>query len=907
MVKSAKCGTMPGEGPLSKDSLRQDFAKEYEKYYSTELFKEEGFVRKKCKLCGKYFWTADPNREICGSPDHEPYTFIKDKPIDIDLVSFWKKFAKFFKDNGHEIIESYPVVSRWRQDLYFVIAGIQDFQRIENGRMSFEYSANPLLVPQMCMRFSDIPNVGVSGRHGTSFIMANQTAFNYPKEGYWRDRTIELNFKVLKELLGLKKEEITYVEDVWAMGDFSEFGPDLETYSHGLELVNNVFTQFEYFNGRMRELDGKVVDVGWGFERLPWFLSGTHTMYDVIYKKELEYLYKSSGIKPDRVLYAKVAGALASIDIAENRGSKAEEEMLKRLGIDRNSYFNVIKPMQAMYAIADHARTIMFAVNDGALPSNVGGGYNLRVLLRRIFDFMEKYSLNFDLMRLIEIEAKNLKEMYPHIDESLNETSKVIEIEKGRYDKTKAEAKKIVEALLSKNKEITTEKLKTLYESHGITPDFISAAAKEKGIILEIPEDAYSEIMADDFVEARKKKNEVIEIDTTGIPPTEKLYYSFATEANAKVIKQEGNMLVLDKTPFYPEGGGQEADHGTINGIDVVDVKIANGLIVHFLKEAKHFSLGEIVECKVDKERRIRLMAHHTATHLISAAARKVLGKHAWQEGAKKGEDKAHIDISHYERLSDEQVKEIENTANAFITNGIKVTAKEMERKEAEGRFGFSIYQGHGVPSGKLRIVEIGDLNGNLIDAEACGGLHLVGKESEIGLIRIIGSYRIHDGIDRLEFVAGKAAVDYINSIEKEIKQIAAIASVDTDKVGQGIESKLAELKEVKKKYELIRDELAEKIAKNLTMEKEQVIIKELPYEREMLRKIALSVLELEKSKAVLLYNSDGDIVAVAGKDSSKSAIKLLNENAEKIAGKGNKVKGGGTDRIAEGKVLKQE
>ncbi len=888
---------------LNKETLRKEFSGDYKKYYSTSIFETEGFERKKCTKCGKYFWTADSAREMCGDPDHEPYTFIKDHPKEVDYVDFWNKFSKFFKDNGHEVIESYPVVSRWRQDLYFVIAGIQDFQRIENGKMSFEYSSNPLLVPQMCMRFGDIPNVGVTGRHGTSFIMANQTAFNYPKEGYWRDRTIELNYEVLTKLLGIKRDQISYVEDVWAMGDFSEFGPDLETYSHGLEIVNNVFTQFEYTGGKINELKGKVVDVGWGFERLPWFVSGEQTMYDVIFRKELEYLYRSSGIKPDKKLYAKIAGALGTVDISERHSPAAEEKLVEGLGIDRSDYFDIVKPMQAMYAIADHAKTLMFAVNDGALPSNVGGGYNLRIILRRAFDFIDRYGLNFDMMKLIEIEAKTLKGIYPHIGESLSETREVIEVERARYDKSKREARKIIEGLISKGASVTKERLRTLYESNGITPDFISAAAKEKGISIELPEDAYSDIITGDFAETRRKEKEKIDMDIEGVRPTEKLYYSFASAAKAKVIRLKDNMAVLDRTPFYPEGGGQEADHGVIGAVEVADVKIANGVIVHFVKGKAGFKEGDEVECKVDMDRRLRLMAHHTATHIISAAARKVLGKHAWQEGARKGAEKAHIDIAHYERLSDKQVMEIENTANGYITNGIKVSMKEMERTEAESKFGFSIYQGHGVPSGTLRIVEVEDLKGRVIDAEACGGLHLAGMESMIGLIKIIASYRIHDGIDRLEFVAGKAAADYVNSMENSIRRIAQIAETDADKLGTGIEAKLAELKEFRDRYEKTREELASRIADTLAASKERVVVSRLDYEREMLRMIATLAVNSSKSKAVILYNSGNEAVAISGTASGKSALALLNENAEKIGGKGAKLRGGGSERIAEGKI----
>jgi len=894
---------------LNKESLRRDFSKDYKKYYSTKLFESEGFERKRCKACGKYFWTSDSSRELCGDPSHEPYSFIKANPKRVGYADFWKVFASFFKKNGHEIIESYPVVSRWRQDLYFVIAGIQDFQRIENGRINFEYNANPLLVPQMCMRFSDVPNVGVSGRHFTSFMMANQTAFNYPKEGYWRDRTIELNFKALTGILGIKKENITYVEDVWAMGDFSEFGPCLESFSGGLEIVNSVFTQFEYAQGKVNELKGKVVDVGWGFERLLWFNSGTQTAYDAVFPKELDYIYSSAGFKPDHGLYARIAGAAGTIDIAEERKGNEELKLIERLGIEKAKYLNIIKPMQAIYAIPDHLRSILFGVSDGALPSNVGGGYNLRILLRRVFDFVERYNLSFDMMKVIEIEAKELKPIYPEIDESIDEIGEIIELERNRYNNTKSAARRIVLDMVSKGEPVTKDKLKVLYESNGITPDFIGAVAKEKGMQIEMPEDAYSDIMAGDFVSGRRKKTEEIALNVSGISPTKKLYYEFADHSISTVQKSEGNMLVLDKSPFYPEGGGQEADHGTIDGVQVIDVKSVSGVIIHFLKKAKHFKKGERVECKVDMERRLRLMAHHTATHLVSAAARKVLGKHAWQEGAHKGEDKAHIDIAHYERLNEEQIKEIENTANNFIVNGIKVSMEEMERHEAETKFGFSIYQGHGVPSGRLRIVEIDDTRGNLIDAEACGGLHLMGMESNIGIIKIISSYRIHDGIDRLEFVAGKAAVEYIAGLEERIRRIAELAGVDANNAGKGVEDKIAELRELKEKYEKLEESLSVAVSENLLASNEMqdgVIIQMLDYDRKMLRRIATNVVEKKRSLAVILYNSSYDAVAISGTESGKSAAALLNENAAKIAGKGARLKGGGSDRIAEGKISLQ-
>jgi alanyl-tRNA synthetase len=886
---------------LDKAQLRSDFSRNPGKYYTTETFKKEGFERKRCRECGKYFWTTDNARELCGDPSHEPYSFIKDNAREVNYLDFWKRFSKFFKKERHSIIGSYPVVSRWRQDLYFTIAGIQDFQRIENGRISFEYPSNPLMVPQICMRFNDISNVGITGRHFTSFMMANQTAFNYPKEGYWRDRTIGINFKFLTDVLGIKKDDLTYIEDVWAMGDFSEFGPSLEFFSKGLELGNNVFTQFEYSNDSIKELKGKVVDVGWGFERLLWYYSGAQTAYDSAFRKELEYIYSNTGIKHDARAYAKIARGFGQIDTTELKGvDEFEKRLLGKVGMSESDYTDLIKPMQAAYAIADHTRTLLFAISDGALPSNVGGGYNLRIALRRVFDLMGEYGLDIDLMKLMEMHSNELVGIYSHIKESTDEMSEIIEVERKRYENTKAAALKIVSSVIEGHEPLTPERVRTLYESNGITPDFIKSVADSRKVKIEIPEYTYVSLVKGDFTEKRKEAK-LHGIDIDGIPSTVKLFYKNAQESNSRILLASGNMVVLDKTPFYAESGGQEADYGTINGIQVKDVQSVNGVIVHTLAKPIGSKKGQAARCIVDKERRSRLMAHHTATHLVSAAARSVLGKHAWQEGAKKSYDKAHIDIAHYEKLSDAQIGAIEGKANSYIMNGIKVTVNEMDRKKAEARFGFSIYQGHGVPSGKLRIVQVRDLSGNLIDAEACGGLHLEGKESEIGLIKITSSSRIHDGINRIEFVAGPAALEHLNAVEQSIDRLARLTGVDRDKLEPGLSARLKELEMYRSEYEAMKERLGGYIVKELEGAQERTLSRELDCDREMLRKIATKFADSRKDSTVLLYNKALDAVAISGSDSKEDALEFARERAKMI---GRDFKGGGSKRIAEGKLV---
>jgi alanyl-tRNA synthetase len=888
---------------VSEIELREKFSSKPEIYYKTELFENEGFVRKKCKLCGKFFWTADSSRDLCGDAEHEGYSFFKDKPTEIEYVEFWNKFSEFFKKNGHEVINRYPVVSRWRQDLYFTIASIQDFQRIEKGKMSFEYNANPLIVPQICLRFNDILNVGVTGRHLTSFMMAGQHSFNYPKEGYWRDRTIELNFNFLTKILGIKKEKITYIEDVWAMGDFSEFGPSLESFANGLELSNSVFTEFESVNNQIRELQNKVIDVGWGFERLIYYYTGHQTVFDAIYKKELAYIYRNAKINPDINLYSKIASKLGEInlDATSRFTSSAEKKIIESAGINENDYFSIIKPMQAAYAIADHSMTLLYAMTDGALPSNVGGGYSLRVLLRRIFDFIDKYKIDIDIIELMKIEAKRLEKLYPELSSNLDIIKKVIDIERIRYEKMRTDAKKIVINMIEKKEILTKEKMRTLYESNGITPEFINKVSKSINSNFEVPDEYYNYILKGDFAEKEKKKKEEFNINIDNIPKTEKLYYNLETSAIAKVLIANNNYVILDKTPFYPEGGGQEADTGIIDDEKVKDVQIINGVIIHIMENPTKLKEGQIVKCIVNENRRLRLMVHHTATHIISASARKILGKHAWQEGTHKSPIKAHIDIAHYEKFSDEQINEIEKLANDYILKGIKVEINEMKRGEAEEKFGFSIYQGHGVPSKKLRIIIIKDYNNNLIDAEACGGLHLISKENSLGIIKIISTSRPHDGINRIEFVAGPAALDYIKEMEQSIKRIASISGIDKDKLEQGIETQIKELQKYRKEYKLIIEKLSDYIANELNTNKAQTIIKELDYDRLILRTIATNVTEKDKKKVVLLYNKNNEFVCVCGDDSENKANEFLVNNVNLI--KKGKFVGGGSKKIAEGRI----
>jgi len=412
----------------------------------------------------------------------------------------------------------------------------------------------------------------------------------------------------------------------------------------------------------------------------------------------------------------------------------------------------------------------------------------------------------------------------------------------------------------------------------------------------------YSSIIKGDFTEKPNKKDR-FDLDVSGIKKTEKLFYNFALESDSKVLLCSSDMVVLDKTPFYAESGGQEADHGTIDGIKVKDVQSQNGVIVHLLEGRPNFKVGSKVHCLVDRKRRMQLIAHHTATHLISAAARSVLGKHAWQEGAHKGVAKAHIDIAHYEKLSDKQIKEIEATANSYLQNGIRVTMKEMDRNEAESKFGFSIYQGHGIPVARPRIVEITDMEGNMIDAEACGGIHAMGIESIIGTIKIIGSQRIHDGIDRLEYVAGLASYKHINSMEEKLLEAERILGTDSSKLTDTLSQMSKQLSEYKSAIESMKSEKVSQAAEKLLSSNEKSMIYEMDYDIDMLRQIATKVVDTDSSRIIILHNKSGNVVCISGNDSGKDASEFIKSSLAKLKAK--EFRGGGSKRIAQGMLIK--
>ena len=741
---------------MDKKEILKEFSSDPDRYYKVKLFEEQGFVRKSCLKCKRFFWTLDSGRELCPDDADDTYSFIGDPPTTkrFDYTQAWKEVESFFVKNGHTSVSRYPVVCRWRDDLYFTIASIVDFQRIMGSKVVFEFPANPLVVPQTCLRFKDLENVGVTGRHFSSFCMIGQHSIPN-SQGYWKDKCVDLDFRLLTNQFGIKEEEVVFVEDVWAGG--GSFGSSLEYFVKGLELGNAVFTEFQGELGKHTTLDQKIIDMGAGLERFAWITMGTPTAYDCCFGPITNHLFEKIGIDSDSEMLRKYFTAIAkNLEIHEDL-IDVRRHAANSAGLTQDQINRIITPLEGMYLIADHLRTLIFAITDGALPSNVGGGYNLRMMLRRINGTMDRLNLKLDIDELVDMHIDYLKDTYPELDAKRQDVKTILKLESERYVESKTRMGKMAGRLKEKGRAPTVDELITLYESDGITPEYL----KEIDVISEIPSSFYAKLS--DLHQSDKKKD-VEQLPLENIPETEMLFYKDdPMEFDAKVLKVFDKSVVLDRTSFYARGGGQEPDHGTIAGARVIDVNKHGGVIIHEI-EGQTPKEGSTVSCKVDVTRRANITKNHTSTHILNSSARGVLGSWIWQHSAFKEADHARLDITHHSSLTDQQVQDIENVANDIVAKDMSVTIENYDRGTAEQKYGFKIYQGGVVPVKSVRIVSIEDF-----DVEACGGTH-VKKTKEVELIKITKTKRIQDGVVRLEFVSGPTAREYVK--QQEIEQL---------------------------------------------------------------------------------------------------------------------------------------
>jgi len=782
-----------------KDVLRAKFSKDPKRYYEVDLFTREGFIRKQCSNCGRFFWTLNQDRETCPEPPCQQYDFVGNPPTNrrFDYVDAWNQIESFFVKNGHTSIKRYPVVCRWRPDLFFTVASIIAFQRIEGGEIVFDMPANPLIIPQTCLRFNDIQNVGISGKHYSSFGMIGQHSI-MDGEGYWKDRCIDLDFELLTGPFGIKPEEVIFTEDVWV--GFGAFGYSLEYNVRGLELGNAVFTEFKGTPSNYKIMQDKVIDMGAGLERFAWITQGTPTSYDSVFGPVMKKLITRSNTEYDKEFYLKysrIAGMfnideIPDIDAAKTHASKI-------LKVSKEELTNQTSKLEALYALADHVRTLVFAISDGGLPSNVGGGYNLRVILRRALSFIDKFKWNISLEEVATWHIDYLKEIYPELEEHRDEIATILHVEKQRYRKTMERTSKIVHDITKNKKPQSITELIQLYDSEGITPEML----KKQGLQIEIPSDFYAKVTDLHMMDKEDKDKPKFDIDK--LLPTRLLFYENQhqfefTGTIVKIINDK--CIILDQTAFYPRSGGQEPDHGFIGGSEVYGVEKYGNVVIHKVKE-NHLVEGQKIRCKVDEKRRITLARHHTATHLVNRAAQKILGSWVWQHSAYKDIDKARLDITHFAHLTDIEIAKIESLANSAIRLNLPVKTELLTRSNAEQKYGFRLYQGGVVPTRELRVLNISDW-----DVEACGGTH-TSMTGDIGIIKILKSERIQDGIERIEFVGGEPALKHIQQRDDTLKKLSEIVESPHDKVVKVVTDLKKTNDILKKKQKQLTKELA--------------------------------------------------------------------------------------------------
>ena len=534
--------------------------------------------------------------------------------------------------------------------------------------------------------------------------------------------------------------------------------------------------------------------MGIGLERIPWLINGSATSYIDVFNSAFEWLTKTLDVSVNSEIWEKYGKLSCKLNIDEV--SDVEEvwkEISKEAGVEVNELKEAINQAKELYVLLDHTRTLMMTIQDGSLPSNVGGGFNVRNMLRRVFailtrnNWWEKIDLD-GLMILFDKHKNDLQGIVGEFPE-FKSFKDIVTIEYERWLNTFTTQKDKLDKLMKKKNGLSLDDWITAMTAWGIPADIISEVTKQP-----VPGNLYYELAQRE--ERRAKVATTFLYDTAHLPETENLYYidHKTSKFEAKVIDVFANLeangakniVILDKSAFYPLSGGQATDTGELI-IDGEQYKVVNcekigKSVLHFLDRplpnpnTLHYK-GMRVTGVINMNRRDQLRRHHTATHIIFAACRRVLGPHVWQAGAKKTEEQAHLDITHFSGLTHEEEMQIENEANRIILSAKKIDKYFVDKAEAELTYGFGLYQGGVVPGSQLRIVNIEET-----DVEACCGTHC-DNTSEVGWIRIAKSTRISDGIVRLYFVAGEKTIERLNMETGILNDLCDLWSVSENQV----------------------------------------------------------------------------------------------------------------------------
>ena len=869
------------------------------KDYELEFFKSNGFQRRQCSRCGRHFWTLG-HSDTCGEAPCVEYTFIGNPLFKEKLTvhEMRESYLSFLEREGHERIARYPITARWRDDVFFTQASIYGFQPwVIEGVV--DPPANPLGISQTCVRFNDIDNVGKTGSHFTMFEMMAHHVFNRKgKEIYWKDRTTELCHRFLTEVQGLEPKAVNYSEAWWEGG--GNAGPCLEVFLAGVEIATLVFMEYATGNGDPRPLEMQVVDTGYGLERLTWMSQGTPSAYEAVFGDVLRELKTMSGTDTDSKTlaeYAKVAGSMKIETAADVRALRAKAAA--RLGIDADEFMKRIRPYESMYVICDHTRALMFMLNDGVVPSNVRQGYFARLLVRRALREMSQLEMKSKLSDIVAMQIEYFSKDFPELIDNKEGIIKLVDVEQDKYDDTLVKGCGVVnrleDTLSEAGKAISDEDLVELYDSHGLNPEVVAEFAKGE---VDVPDDFYKRVAAK-HAKAREETADVLEITLPeGLPPTKQLFYKDPRKLKfrAKALAVVDDLVVLDKSYFYAESGGQESDTGTMKDMRVVRADMVGNIVVHKVEGPMQAVVGKQITSVIDERRRRRLQRHHTATHIVNGAARAVLGNHVWQTGAHKSEDVARLDITHFADIEPDELDRIEKLANETVLAGIKVDSRFMDRADAEKRYGFRLYQGGAVPGREIRVVKIADF-----DIEACGGIHCK-NTLDVGAIAIIQTRRIQDGVVRLEFASGMAAVEKNMALSRTVAKASSMLMTTSDNLVSAVARLQAESRDRRKEIETFKKGVVGETVDDLVAKAPRVngvaIVRHVQSEdMKHLVKLAKEIIAHSKTVAVLASDEGGaKIVLARSNDVDINCRPLLGDAMIMVGGSG-----GGKPDFAQG------
>jgi len=899
--------------------------------YRVPFFEEAGFVRRRCPKCGEHFWTQNPDQETCGEASSHgcaTYTFIGDPPTtkSFSLREMREDFLSYFERHGHTRIAPYPVVARWRDDIYLTHASIIDFQPyVTNGIAP--PPANPLVISQPCVRMVDIANTGPTfGRHLTLFEMGGAHAFNYPdKEVYWKDQTVRYHHDWVTRNLGVKSEEITYKEHVWVGG--GNAGPDVECIVRGLEVATLVFMQYKVVGDEFVKLPIRTVDTGYGIDRYAWLSQGVPSAFHAVYGSVLDRIFRMAGMtRIDEHLLSSVA-RVSGVVILDKTASRSEtrKREAELVGMTVEELDRFLVPIENVFAVADHTKSLCFILSEGVVPSNIQEGYLARLLFRRIYRLLAMLGIPEALYDIAGMQVDYWAEDFPRLREMRDEIFEMLKVEDEKFQETIKRGQGMVKRISAELKgkresEIPLETLTELYDSHGLPPEIVKQAAEEEGLRVQVPDDFYA-LIAERHMQVSKpseeeeaaEKDERLEGAVSDVPETKLLYYDdqYMKTFKARVLRVvDDEYVVLDRTCFFPEGGGQPADGGHLvvghDKVEVVDVQKVGRVVVHRLKTKLRLSEGDLVKGVIDWEKRYSLMKNHTATHCVGGAARRVLGQHVWQFGTQKGVESSRLDISHYRRLSLEETQKIERLANEAVFRNIPVETAWLPRGEAESRYGFRLYQGGAVPGKDVRVVRVGDW-----DVEACAGTHLKGT-GEIGFIKIVHSERVQDGVERLVYSIGVSGLKSVEQGERLLWKVSETLNAPMEKLDKTAEKVVRELKESSLERRRLVKELAAREGTALEAKPEAAAVAEgvrivlRDFERSIdvdrMVQTANEIVRKNDDTVVILYGADthnARIMVVAGKAAVEKGVNAgdVVREASGIIGGG----GGGRPGFAQG------